>query len=126
MTASTNAFWEGSRQHRLLIRRCPRCGANLHPRRVVCPTCGSEELAWVDASGRGVVYSVSTLHRAPTRAMDGALPYNLGIVALEEGVHLFTRFVSDDDWLPNIDDPVVVRFERLTDGRDLPTFELER
>jgi uncharacterized protein len=108
----------------LLIQHCPRCGANLHPRRVICPNCGSEELSWVASSGRGVVYSASTIHRAPNPAT-GA-PYHVGIVALEEGVHLFTRFLSDNGRAPEIDDPVSVRFETQRGGRELPMFAVEK
>jgi len=119
----TQAFWDGSRRHELLIRRCPRCGANLHPRRLICPACGSEELSWIAASGRGVVYSVSTIYRAASNARQ-TVPYHVGIVALDEGVHLFTRF-TDDGGPPDIDDRVAVRFERQSYERELPVFARE-
>lgn len=124
MTMSTNAFWEGSDRQQLLIRRCKQCGAHLHPRRLICPVCGSETLSWVPASGRGIVYSVSTVYRPPSPAMRDAVPYHVGIVVLEEGVHLFTRFLTGDGAAPDIDDPVAVRFVTQQDGRRLPAFEL--
>src|SRR5947209_1621203 len=99
-TPLRNEFWEGARRHELLIRRCMRCGARLHPRRVVCPSCGAEELAWTAASGRGSVYSVSTVHRAPLPEMQSALPYHIGIVRLEEDVFLFTRFLTSSGGAP--------------------------
>ena len=74
------------------------------------------------SSGRGVVYSVSTLHRAPDAHMETALPYHLGIVRLEEEVHMFTRFVTGSDVAPEIDSDVEVRFQTLEQDRELPIF----
>jgi 3-oxo-4,17-pregnadiene-20-carboxyl-CoA hydratase alpha subunit len=117
-----DGFWEGVRRHELLIRRCVRCGARLHPRRVVCPSCGGEELVWTAAAGRGSVYSVSTVHRAPHPAMQSALPYHIGIVRLEEDVFLFTRFLTSAGEAPEIDSAVEVRFLTVESGRELPVF----
>jgi uncharacterized OB-fold protein len=115
-------FWDGVRHHRLLIRMCEQCGSRLHPRRVLCPSCGSSGLAWVPSSGRGVVYSVSTLHRAPDVRAEAALPYHLGIVRLEEEVYMFTRFITGSDVAPQIDSAVEVRFQTLEHDRELPVF----
>lgn len=120
--AFESPFWDGVRDHRLLIRLCEQCGARLHPRRTICPSCGSSELGWIPSSGRGVVYSVSTLHRAPDARMEAALPYYLGIVRLEEEVYMFTRFITGSDVGPAIDSEVEVRFQTLEHDRELPVF----
>lgn len=91
----------------------------------MCPTCGSEDLAWHSATGRGTVYSVSKLHRAPNAAMRAAIPYHLGIVELDEGVHLFTRFEPGPSGRePAIGLRVEVRFARLESGVELPVFRV--
>ncbi len=43
MTADTQFFWDGVRDHRLLIQRCASCGALRHPPRPMCPQCHSLE-----------------------------------------------------------------------------------
>jgi len=69
------------------------------------------------------VYSVSTLYRAPTPELAPALPYHLGIVELDEGVYLFTRFETvPGGAAPGISDPVEVAFAESEEGRVLPVF----
>ena len=120
----TQVYWDGVAAHELRVRSCDACGAKLHPRRLICPQCGAEDLTWRRATGTGHIYSVSTLHRAPSEAMRAALPYHLGIVELDEGVHLFTRIHSPDGREPKIGMRVQVGFRRLESDADLPVFEL--
>jgi uncharacterized protein len=88
----TTGFWEGVKARELRLKHCAACNRDFHPKRIVCTDCGSDALTWKRASGRGEVYSFSEVHRAPSPAFAGSVPYTVGVVRLEEGVHLFTRF----------------------------------
>ncbi|MEL7208434.1 MAG: MaoC family dehydratase N-terminal domain-containing protein [Actinomycetota bacterium] len=64
-----NAFWfEGVKDHRLLIQRCQGCGELRHPPGPACPACGSMDWDTVEATGRGTVYSFTVNHhpKVPT------------------------------------------------------------
>ncbi len=69
------------------IQRCAACGRHVFMPRVLCPHCGSTALSWVAPSGRGTVYSTTTVRRKPAQGGD----YNVSIIALEEGVQLMSR-----------------------------------
>lgn len=71
------------------LQRCGDCRSALHPRRLLCPVCGSRRLADETSSGRGVVYSSTTVH-----ARDGA--YNVALVDLREGVRVMSTVVGLD------------------------------
>lgn len=125
-------FWQGVREHRLLLRRCQGCGRHHHPSRLVCFDCDSSDLEWVQAAGDGVVYSITTIYR-DLSGIGGELPYTVGIVRLSEGVHLFTRFTASTGvgevgigeggiGEVGIDDEVFVAFEELPVGFELPVF----
>ncbi len=79
-------FWAGVASRQVLIRRCEDCGRHSHPRQDACENCFSAKLTWVEVSGRGRIYSFSTVHRAPR---ERPTPYCVGLVRLVEGVHLF-------------------------------------
>jgi uncharacterized OB-fold protein len=122
-TPETRGYWDGVAAGELRVRACTRCGASLHPRRIICPRCGSEDLAWRRAAGRGTIYSVSRVQRAPNAVMRAAVPYFLGIVELDEGVHLFARLDPGPGGRePSIGMRVEVRFARLESGVELPVF----
>jgi uncharacterized protein len=88
-----NAFWfEGARQHRLLIQRCKRCGTLRHPPRPMCSECRSYEWDVVDASGRGTVYSFVVNHYPQVPAFD--YPLAVGLIELEEGTRLVANVIG--------------------------------
>ncbi len=69
------------------IQHCRACAAHVFYPRVVCPHCGSNRLEWVPASGRGIVYSATTVRRKPEAGGD----YNVSLIDLEEGPRLMSR-----------------------------------
>ena len=117
----TAGFWQAVRRHELVLKWCAGCGKCFHPKRIVCTDCGSPDLTWRRASGRGTVYSFSEVHRAPSSDFAGSVPYTVGLVALEEGVHLFTRFVAEPGPVA-IGAPARVDFRVLETGQLLPVF----
>ena len=120
MTADTQFFWDGVKEHRLLIQRCAACGALRHPPRPMCPTCSSFEWDTLEASGRGSVYSfVMPRHPQLPWFDDG---YIVALVELEEGTRLVTNLVGVDPEAVSIGMPVVVRFDEFDGGLVLPLF----
>jgi uncharacterized protein len=69
---------------RLGFQRCAGCRAAVIYPRVLCPVCGSADLAWETSSGRGVVYATTAVYR---REGD---PYNVVLVDLEEGFRMMS------------------------------------
>jgi uncharacterized protein len=117
-----NAFWfEGAKQHRLLIQRCDPCGALRHPPEPRCAACGSYEWHAQEASGRGTVYSFVVNHYPQVPAFDYPLP--VGLVALEEGTRLVADLVGCDPSAITIGMPVVVEWQDLDPDLTLPAFK---
>lgn len=93
-TEVSRPFWEAAREGRLLVQRSKRTGKTVFYPRGVSPWGPDDELEWVQASGRGTVYSFTVARRptAPQWAGDG--PYVIAIVELEEGAHMTTNIVG--------------------------------
>ena len=66
------------------IPKCEACGQLHFYPRVICPHCGSDQLCWVAPTGRGTIYSTTTVRRT-----EG--DYNVCLVQLEEGPRLMSR-----------------------------------
>lgn len=88
----TEAYWRAAAEERLLLSQCTRCDAVVWVPRAVCP----HDLAptrWVTASGLGVVYSYTVVHRG-----EGAYakidPFVLAYVELDEGARVMTNIVG--------------------------------
>ena len=90
-------FWRACAEHRLLLAHCDRCGATFHHQRVLCPTCGAPDPGWVESSGRGVVFSHTTVHTPfYGSTWDDEVPYVVVLVDLDEGPRMLSRLVGDD------------------------------
>jgi uncharacterized OB-fold protein len=111
----TQAFWDAAAQGRFLIRRCTACGkAHWYPR-PMCPFCWSEKTEWVEASGRGRIYSYSVMRRAPE-------PYVVAYVTLAEGPTMLTNLVDCDFDVLAIGHEVQLKFSPSEGGPPVPTF----
>ena len=116
----TQFFWEGAKEHKLLIQRCVECGELRHPPRPMCPHCNS--LAWdtIEAAGRGTVFSFVMPHHPSYPWFE--YPYIVALVDLEEGTRLVTNLVGTSPDAVMIGMPVEVRFEEFDGGLVLPLF----
>ena len=109
---------------RFALPRCEACGEFHFYPRPVCPHCASARISWAEASGRGEVYSHSTVHRAPSPAFKDDVPYVIAIVKTDEGPHLLSRIVGI---VPeNVKIGIRIRVKMHIKGESaLPVFEPE-
>jgi uncharacterized OB-fold protein len=121
-TPETQHFWDGTRDHKLLLQRCTRCATVYFPPRPFCPACSTREVEIQEASGRGFLYSYVISHR-PHPAFDG--PYSIAVVELDEGPRMMTNIVGCEQTPEalQLDMAVEVTFEPITDQITLPLFK---
>jgi len=100
------------------IQHCDSCGRHIFFPKIICPYCGSNEIAWVKPSGNGVVYSVSVILGRPGTGTD----YNVALIDLEEGVRLMSKVEGISSNLIQIGAKVKVRVLNL-DGKGLVVFD---
>jgi uncharacterized protein len=110
-------FWEGCAAGELRYRRCAACGAVRFPPRPFCTGCGGVT-GWEVSRGRGMVYAVTRVTRAPTPEFAALAPYDIVLVDLDEGFRMMGHGAPG----LAIGDRVRVGFRRLGE-RALPRFE---
>jgi uncharacterized OB-fold protein len=71
---------------RFMIQRARASGRYVFYPRVAEPGTGDTDLEWVEASGAGVVYSVTVISQRPPAA-----DYNIVLVDLAEGPRIMSR-----------------------------------
>jgi hypothetical protein len=72
---------------RLMGSCCKGCGLVSFPPRADCSQCLAAEFDFTEYSGRGTIYTFTTIAAAPTGFEDVA-PYTVAVVDLEEGGRL--------------------------------------
>ena len=122
ITEITQAFWDATRDERLLVQWCVPCDTAIFYPREVCPSCLGTELEWRESAGEATVYAVSVQHRAAWPTLADRVPYAVALVDLDEGIRMMTNIVGCDPEDVRVDQRVSVRWEALSDGRNLPVF----
>ena len=117
-------FWDATAEGRLLLPRCEDCRTVIWFPRPYCPACGSLNVTWIEASGRGTIYTFTVNRRgagdlAEYRQVD---PYVLAYVELEEGPRVMTNIVDCDPDTVAIGQAVEVVFHDTGQGTALPRF----
>jgi uncharacterized OB-fold protein len=90
---------------------CPACGAVQYFRRPFCAVCGASPVETRAASGRGTVYAITTVNRAPSAELRAYAPYGIALVDAEEGF----RFMAHAAPGLTIGDAVETRFRSFGD-----------
>ena len=112
-------FWQAAREHKLLLQQCGNCSHFQFYPRPYCLECQSDDVSWVEASGKGTVYSQTTVHVQVSP--DFNPPYTVVLVELEEGPRLLGH-VSEGE--PAIGDQVTIDWNEREDKPPLPVFSV--
>ena len=96
---------------------CPHCDEKIFPPRDVCPNCAGEAKTPYTFSGKGEVYSYTTIYDAP-EGYEGTTPYTVALVKLEEGPLVTAQLTDVDNGKVNIGTPVEMVTRKLREDGD--------
>ena len=105
---------------RFMLQRSKGSGTYVFHPRVAVPGTGEQDLEWVEASGRGVVYSTTVVRNKPPLEN-----YNVALIDLAEGVRMMSRVVDIDPAQVWIGMKVVANVSEI-DGTPAVVFTEER
>lgn len=81
------AVWRAAlAEGRILLQRANDSGTVFFPPRIAEPGTGDTDIAWIEAAGLGMVYSVTVISRKPPEPS-----YNVVLVDLDEGARMMSR-----------------------------------
>jgi uncharacterized OB-fold protein len=110
--------WRLRKQRYALVGEvCPHCEAKLFPPRDICPECGQEARTLYQFSGRGEVYSYTTVYEPPAGYEENA-PYTVALIKLEEGPIVTAQLTDLGDQPVEIGTPVEMVTRRLRQDGD--------
>jgi uncharacterized OB-fold protein len=118
----TRTFWEGTREGKLMLPRCMSCDRVHWYPRYICPHCHGTNIAWVEGSGEGRLYTFAVQHRAFGGWAD-EVPFVTAYIDLDEGDRMFTVLRGVDAERPEtirIGSRVKVEFEEASEDVHIP------
>lgn len=90
-------FWSFADRGQLALQRCSSCRSYRYPPGPVCPKCRSGSFGWEPVSGHGRVISWVVFHQNYYPGTLFEVPYNVAMVALDEGVNLIGNLTEAGD-----------------------------
>lgn len=111
----TEPFWAALRDRRLTVQRCPSCHALRYPAATICPECLTTGGEWTDISPHGTLWSYIVYHRALSAAFADDIPYAVGVVEVEDRLHVLARIDAPLEEI-SIGAAMEARFADVTDN----------
>ena len=119
-------FWDAVNEKRLIVQKCPACGALQYPPRPACQYCGAKNLEWKETSGRGHIAAVMAQYDTRLRRREPDQPFNVVLVTLDEDPRI--NFYANLPGVPVKEAPagapVEVMFEEVAPGRLIHDWKL--
>lgn len=115
-------YWEYTRRGELRLQQCGACGALRFPASAVCASCDSDVAVWTRVSGKGRVFSWVVFHKAYFPGFAAEIPYNVAMIALDEGPMFITNVIGVDNADLRKGMRVEVVFEKVSDEFTIPKF----
>jgi uncharacterized OB-fold protein len=120
-TSSDKAFWEAAKQHVLTAYHCKNCGT-YYSQPTDCIKCNNPQMEWGRVSGKGWLYTFGIYHQLYHPAWKGDIPYTVAWVQLDEGPILMTNIIGCKNEDLQVEMPVEVVFDDITEEFSLPKF----
>jgi len=91
-------------EKKLMGSHCTACNKDFLPPHAICPNCYSDQLIWVELSGKGKLAAFTSIFIAPTAMIEAGYgrdkPYLAGVLELEEGVKISAQILGLDATKP--------------------------
>ena len=108
-------FWSKANNGKLLLPRCMDTNQFFWYPRKISPFTLSANIEWVEAAGKGVIYTFSVMRRADPQ-------YVIAYVRLVEGITMMTNIVECDPDSLEVGQPVELLMQKSENGQKIPVF----
>lgn len=108
-------FWSKANDGKLLLPRCMDTNQFFWYPRKISPFTLSANVEWVEAAGKGVIYTFSVMRRADPQ-------YVIAYVRLVEGITMMTNIVECDPDSLEVGQPVELLMQEAENGQKIPVF----
>lgn len=115
-------YWDGAKEGKLMIQRCRATGQTFLYSRQLVPGVVDAEVEWIEASGKGTIYSFTVARRPAGQPFAADVPYVIVSATLEEGARVMSNLVTDDPDRVAIGQAVEVFFDQVSEDLTIPKF----
>ena len=96
ISADTEAFWKGCREHKLMVGKCNCCGRLIWPASFICPDCLSSNNEMVELAPEGTLYSYVIMYKHFHPSLESYTPYVVAAIDLKDGIRIEANILEWD------------------------------
>ena len=115
-------FFGKLREGHLTTTKCKNCGKVLWPPRIVCSSCFSDDLEWIDLGTEGELYAFTEMRLGAPLGFEEDVPFCIGIVKIS-GLSISARIDNAKYEYLKIGQKVQLKVVELDDGRVFYRFD---
>ena len=116
---TSKIFHDFLNEEKLMGVKCKDCGKLHLPPKPVCPSCGSQNLTWLNVNGVGSIEAFTIVHVPPKRLAEAA-PYIVAIVRFDQGPRISGRVIGTNaPEQVQVGSRVKIEFAKEEDGKNL-------
>lgn len=115
-------FFGKLREGHLTTTKCKKCGKVLWPPRIVCSSCFSDDLEWIDLGTEGELYAFTEMRLGAPLGFEEDVPFCIGIVKIS-GLSISARIDNAKYEDLKIGQKVQLKVVELDDGRVFYRFD---
>ncbi len=123
-TRESQPYWDGMREHKLMLQHCASCGKVRHYPRPVCPHCFSMESKWQEAPLTGSIHTWTVCHHPFNFFFKQQAPYTVALIDMDAGVRINAPLRGTPPGELKIGQRVRLHFEPVSKDITLPYFEV--
>ncbi len=118
-------FWEGAKKGKLMLQQCSHSAEYFLYSRANLKYKGGFNYKWVEASGKGIIYSFTITNIAGgSEYFVGKTPYVVAIILLDEGVKIMSNIITQNFKAIKIGKRVEVSFIKMNKDLSFPCFRI--
>ncbi len=125
ITRESQPYWDGLREHKLMLQHCASCGKVRHYPRPVCPHCFSMESKWEEVPLTGKLHTWTVCHHPFNFFFKAQAPYIVALVDMDAGVRINAPLRGTPEGALKIGQKVRLQFEPVSKDVTLPYLAID-
>ena len=125
ITRESQPYWDGMREHKLMLQHCASCGKVRHYPRPVCPHCFSMENKWEEAPLTGRIHTWTVCYHPFNFFFKAEAPYIVALIDMDGGVRINAPLRGTPADRLKIGQRARLQFEPVSKDVTLPYFVVD-
>ncbi|MEM0483661.1 DNA-binding protein [Pyrobaculum aerophilum] len=109
--SNVEQYWKGLERGVIYATRCTACGSVYYPPQAYCPSCGGQNMEWIELPKEGVVETFTKIYAKP-QGYEDFDPYIVAIVSTGE-FKIMGWLKARDEKCVKVGDRVSIRTEKI-------------